>query len=541
MAGSPVQVTGTVLTMRRVDAYHAMTVVAPGIADRFRPGHFVTVAVGGPRTSTLTRRAFAVHDVKPDYGGTVELVFTVRGAGTAWLADRRARDPLDLIGPLGRPFPIPRDPASCLLVGSEHGAAGLFALADVLQQRNCRVDFVLGAASSDRVFGAPAGPADGRDGDPHDPRRLSGCTGLGGRRPARRDRRHPRRRRLRRRADGDAGRGDRRVRGTRHPRAGQRRGVDGLRHRRLHDLYRSRDRRRRRHPHDQGVRRRPGLPGRAGPFRGRRHDPVRRPRRAGRATVPADMRTYLAHVELPNPILTAAGCAGTGRELAPFADVTRLGALTTPTITMSPRAGRPTPRMAETPSGLLNAVGLQGPGIEAFLSRELPWLAERGVRTVVSIGGGSVAEFSALARKLTGAPGVTALEVNLSCPNVEDRGRVFARDPSARRRGRLGGPDRRPLRPARDRQAGARRGRRGGHRQGVRRRRRRGPVDDQHPRAAWPSTSTGCARPWPPGPAACPGLRPSAPGGQGRLAGARRPARHPRHRHGRRHERPGRP
>ncbi|WP_066362606.1 dihydroorotate dehydrogenase electron transfer subunit [Herbidospora mongoliensis] len=140
--------------MRRIDAYHAMTVVAPGIADRFRPGHFVTVAVGGPRTSTLTRRAFAVHDVKPDYGGTVELVFTVRGAGTAWLADRRARDPLDLIGPLGRPFPIPRDPASCLLVGSEYGAAGLFALADVLQQRNCRVDFVLGAASSDRVFGA---------------------------------------------------------------------------------------------------------------------------------------------------------------------------------------------------------------------------------------------------------------------------------------------------------------------------------------------------------------------------------------------------
>ncbi|WP_232320679.1 dihydroorotate dehydrogenase [Herbidospora daliensis] len=147
--------------------------------------------------------------------------------------------------------------------------------------------------------------------------------------------------------------------------------------------------------------------------------------------MPADMRTYLAHVELPNPILTASGCAGTGRELAPFADVTRLGALTTRTITMAPRAGRPTPRMAETPSGLLNAVGLQGPGVDVFLARELPWLAERGVRTVVSIGGGSVAEFSALARKLTDAPGVTALEVNLSCPNVEDRGRVFARDPSA--------------------------------------------------------------------------------------------------------------
>jgi dihydroorotate dehydrogenase electron transfer subunit len=147
-------VTGTVLTTRRLDAYHALTVVAPGIAERFRPGHFVSVAVGGPQTSMLTRRAFSVHDVKPDYGGTVELVFTVRGPGTAWLADRRARDTLDLVGPLGRPFPLPRDPVTCVLVGGEYGSAMLFGLADALQQRHCRVDFVLGAASADRVFGA---------------------------------------------------------------------------------------------------------------------------------------------------------------------------------------------------------------------------------------------------------------------------------------------------------------------------------------------------------------------------------------------------
>ncbi|MBP2702406.1 dihydroorotate dehydrogenase electron transfer subunit [Microbispora sp. RL4-1S] len=148
------QVTGTVLTTRRVDAYHALTVVAPGIADRCRPGHFVTASVGGPNTSMLTRRAFAVHDVKPDYGGTVELVFGVRGPGTAWLADLRARDTLDLVGPLGRPFPLPRDPCTCVLVGGEYGSASLFALADALQARGCRVDFVLGAPSADRVFGA---------------------------------------------------------------------------------------------------------------------------------------------------------------------------------------------------------------------------------------------------------------------------------------------------------------------------------------------------------------------------------------------------
>ncbi len=154
MAGSPVQVTGTVLTTRRVDAYHALTVVAPGIADRFRPGHFVTVAVGGPTASTLTRRAFSIHDVKPDYGGTVEFVFSVRGTGTSWLADLRARDTLDLVGPLGRPFPLPRDPCTCVLVGAEYGSASLFTLADALQQRGCRIDFVLGASSADRVFGA---------------------------------------------------------------------------------------------------------------------------------------------------------------------------------------------------------------------------------------------------------------------------------------------------------------------------------------------------------------------------------------------------
>ncbi|MFI6477987.1 dihydroorotate dehydrogenase electron transfer subunit [Nonomuraea sp. NPDC050663] len=148
------QVTGTVLTTRRVDAYHALTVVAPGIAERFRPGHFVSVAVGGSRSSMLTRRSFSVHDVRPDYGGTVELVFTVRGPGTEWLAERRARDTLDLVGPLGRPFPVPRDPVSVLLVGFEYGSAVLFPLADTLLARSCRVDFVLGGGSADRVFGA---------------------------------------------------------------------------------------------------------------------------------------------------------------------------------------------------------------------------------------------------------------------------------------------------------------------------------------------------------------------------------------------------
>jgi dihydroorotate dehydrogenase electron transfer subunit len=150
----PVQVRGTVLTVRRVDAYHAMTVVAPGVAARFRPGQFVAVAVGGPATSMLLRRTFSIHDVRPDHGGTVEFVFAATGAGTRWLAERRARDVLDITGPHGRPFPVPRDPVSCLLVGGGYGSAPLFPLASRLRDRRCSVDFLLGAATGERVFGA---------------------------------------------------------------------------------------------------------------------------------------------------------------------------------------------------------------------------------------------------------------------------------------------------------------------------------------------------------------------------------------------------
>ncbi len=141
-----------------------------------------------------------------------------------------------------------------------------------------------------------------------------------------------------------------------------------------------------------------------------------------------DLRTKLGQVELPNPILTASGCAGAGRELAQFIDVSKIGAVVTKSVMLAPRAGRPTPRMVETPSGMLNAIGLQGPGIDAFLQRDLPWLLSRGARAVVSIAGSTVEEFAELAARLSDAPGVTAIEVNISCPNVEHRGQVFACD-----------------------------------------------------------------------------------------------------------------
>jgi dihydroorotate dehydrogenase (NAD+) catalytic subunit len=141
-----------------------------------------------------------------------------------------------------------------------------------------------------------------------------------------------------------------------------------------------------------------------------------------------DLRTRLGNVELPNPILTASGCASSGRELAQFVDVSKVGAIVTKSVMLAPRAGRPTPRMAETSSGMLNSIGLQGPGIDAFLQRDLPWLLSRGARAVVSIAGSTVDEYAELAARLSDAAGVTAIEVNISCPNVEHRGQVFACD-----------------------------------------------------------------------------------------------------------------
>ena len=112
--------------------------------------------------------------------------------------------------------------------------------------------------------------------------------------------------------------------------------------------------------------------------RRQRQGPGGAARTAAGGAAMTDLRTRLGHVELPNPILTASGCASSGRELAQFIDVSKIGAVVTKSVMLGPRAGRPTPRMAETPSGMLNSIGLQGPGIDSFLQRDLPWLLSRG-------------------------------------------------------------------------------------------------------------------------------------------------------------------
>ncbi len=150
-----------------------------------------------------------------------------------------------------------------------------------------------------------------------------------------------------------------------------------------------------------------------------------------------DLTSKLGTIELKNPITTASGCFGSGRDLDKLWDVTDIGMVVAKSVTLEVREGLPTPRMAEVSSGMLNAIGLQNPGVDAWLETELPWLVSRGAPVLVSVAGKTVEDFAECARRIAakapaGAghgpaqPGVVGLEVNLSCPNVENRGLVFA-------------------------------------------------------------------------------------------------------------------
>lgn len=148
----------------------------------------------------------------------------------------------------------------------------------------------------------------------------------------------------------------------------------------------------------------------------------------------SDLGVTVAGMRLPNPVMTASGCAANGRELQRFFDIGELGAFVTKTVMGLPRAGRGTPRMAETPSGMLNSIGLQGPGIDAFVDHDLPWLRSAGARVMVSVAGETPEEFGLVTRVLRNSAAfevVIGVEVNISCPNVANRGLVFACDPTA--------------------------------------------------------------------------------------------------------------
>jgi dihydroorotate dehydrogenase electron transfer subunit len=152
---NPLQIRGEVLDVKRAGSYFVISLTAPGIPEITRPGHFLNIAIGGDETSMLLRRSFAIHQVQMRgmYGGTLDIVVGVNGKGSQWLSERRRHDPLSIVGPLGRPFILPKEKVSCVLVGGGYGSAPLFMLAEQLRERGCRVDVVLGASTEDKLFG----------------------------------------------------------------------------------------------------------------------------------------------------------------------------------------------------------------------------------------------------------------------------------------------------------------------------------------------------------------------------------------------------
>jgi dihydroorotate dehydrogenase (NAD+) catalytic subunit len=144
-----------------------------------------------------------------------------------------------------------------------------------------------------------------------------------------------------------------------------------------------------------------------------------------------DLSVDLAGIRLRNPVVSASGCFASGKEASEFFALRTMGAVVVKSMTIEPWSGKPAPRMAETPSGMLNAIGLQNKGVDHFIAVDLPWLRRMRVPVIASIAGNTVAEYQQVAQKLRGAQGVVGVEVNISCPNLEDRNNMFAHDAKA--------------------------------------------------------------------------------------------------------------
>jgi dihydroorotate dehydrogenase electron transfer subunit len=149
-----VQMSTEVISNKKVGPYHHMVFAVGDMASHCRPGNFVAISVGGPQSALILRRAFAIYRAidKGPMGGSIELVIAPHGEGSKWLCSRIVGDFVDLIGPLGTAFGIPTSNANTMLIGGGYGSAPLFALAELLKNRGCRVDMVLGASTANKIY-----------------------------------------------------------------------------------------------------------------------------------------------------------------------------------------------------------------------------------------------------------------------------------------------------------------------------------------------------------------------------------------------------
>jgi len=142
-----------------------------------------------------------------------------------------------------------------------------------------------------------------------------------------------------------------------------------------------------------------------------------------------NLAVNIAGMTMKNPLTTGSGTFGFGPEYAPYVDLTQLGAITVKGTTLEPRPGNPPPRLVETPAGMLNSVGLENPGVEVFIAKAMPYLREVGTPVIVNIAGRTLEDYGQIAARLDKVEGVSALEVNISCPNVKKGGLAFGTDP----------------------------------------------------------------------------------------------------------------
>lgn len=143
------------------------------------------------------------------------------------------------------------------------------------------------------------------------------------------------------------------------------------------------------------------------------------------------LRVNIAGIEMKNPVMPASGCFGFGKEYARFYDLNRLGAIVVKATTLEERLGNPTPRVAETPAGMLNAIGLQNPGLNQVIAEELTWLEQYSTPIIVNVAGTMIDDYVEVADKISKVKNVAALELNISCPNVKCGGITFGTDPES--------------------------------------------------------------------------------------------------------------
>jgi len=148
------QVTATVISNKRVGAYHQIILSVGEVVRHCRPGNFIAIQVGGDSSRMVLRRAFAISRTSENaqFGGTVELIVAPHGSGSKWLCAQGEGSEVDVVTPLGRAFGVPTEPANALLIGGGYGSAPLFGLADLLKSRGCRVDMILGASNGSKIY-----------------------------------------------------------------------------------------------------------------------------------------------------------------------------------------------------------------------------------------------------------------------------------------------------------------------------------------------------------------------------------------------------